>query len=90
MVFYELLTISQYHVMGLGGVMLFVVVHLLLSLRFIGGDGLLFFSGNTVAAALVLSSNFAGVHVLWLLAQIVGIAAAMTVMIALFFREEKT
>ncbi len=85
MVLYEYLALSPHHAIGLVGFSIFVGVHILLNSRKIGGDGLAFFAGNTVAAALVLASNFGGFHLGWVLAQIGLIAFAMTAMIARFF-----
>lgn len=85
MVLYEYLDLSLHHAIGLFGFSIFVGVHILLNSRKIGGDGLAFFAGNTVAAALVLASNFGGFHLGWVLAQIGLITLAMTAMIAQFF-----
>lgn len=82
---YEFPVFLPFQALGLLGLVVFVGVHALLYLRIIGGGGLIFFSGNTVAAALVLASNLGGVPVVWLLAQIVLIAAVLLAMIALFF-----
>ncbi len=84
MVLYEYLSLSPHHAIGLVGFAIFVGVQILLNSRKIGGDGLVFFAGNTVAAALVLASNFGGFHLVWVLAQIVLIACAMTAMIVQF------
>ena len=81
---YEYMAISPFHGLGLLGFTIFVGVHALLNWRIIGGDGLAFFAGNTVAAALVLASNFGEFHLLWVLAQIALIALTMTAMIARF------
>lgn len=85
MVLYEYLALSPHHAIGLVGFTIFVGAHILLNSRKIGGDGLAYFAGNTVAAALVLASNFGGFHLGWVLAQIGLIALAMTAMIARFF-----
>ena len=85
MVLYEYLVLSPSHAIGCVGFMIFVGVHILLNSRKIGGDGLAFFAGNTVAAALVLASNFGGVHLGWLLVQIAFVTLAMTAMIVRFF-----
>lgn len=82
---YQFWAAAPFQVLGLLGLAVFVGVHALRIRRIIGGDGLIFFSGNTVAAALVLASNFGSTHVLWLLTQIVLIAIALTVMIAIFY-----
>lgn len=74
---------------GLLGVAVFVGTYALLMLRVLDGGSVAFFAGNTAAAALVLASNLAGFHVAWLLMQILIIAAALTMMIALFFDQHE-
>ena len=85
MLFDEYLVLSPSHAIGCVGVLIFIGVHILLNSRKIGGDGLAFFAGNTVAAALLLASNFGNVHLGWILVQIAFIAVAMTAMISRFF-----
>ena len=83
--FYEYLPISPFDFLGLLGVLVFFGVQVLFSRRIIGGDGLAFFAGNTVAAALVLASNLDGLYLPLFLAQIILIVLAMLMMIARFF-----
>lgn len=70
---------------GLLGVAVFVGTYALLYWRVLDGGSVAFFAGNTAAAALVLASNLAGVHVVWLMIQLLLIVIVMTAMIALFF-----
>lgn len=85
MVLYAYLPVSMFEVLGVLGVTMFVGFQALVHWRIIGGDGLAFFAGNTVAAALVLTSNFGDVNPAWLGLQIGLIALAMLAMIARFF-----
>ena len=79
-----------FQALGLLGLTVFFGVHALLYLRILSGGGLIFFSGNTVAAALILGSNLGGAPVLWVLLQIILIAIALIAMIALFFEPRST
>lgn len=83
--FHEYLPISPFDILGVLGVMVFAGVQVLFNRRIIGGDGLAFFAGNTVAAALVLASNLDGLHLPWFLAQFALVVLALLVMIARFF-----
>lgn len=86
----EYLAVLPFQAIGLLGLGVFVGVHALLYLRILSGGGLIFFSGNTVAAALILASNLGGAPLLWVLLQIIFIAMALIAMIALFFETRST
>lgn len=78
---------SVFQALGVVGIGLYVVSHALLLGRMIGGDSLVFFTGNTVAAALLLASNLGGFDLTALLVQIAVIAAGFGLMILLLVAE---
>jgi len=87
MVWGEFGVASVFQALGVIGIGIYVGSHALLLGRMIGGDSLVFFAGNTVAAALLLCSNFGGFNLPWVLVQIGLIASAFAAMILLLVAE---
>jgi len=78
---------SVFQAFGVIGIGIYVVSHGLLLGRMIGGDSLVFFAGNTVAAALLLVSNLGGFDLTAMLVQVALIAAGFGLMILLLVAE---
>ncbi len=76
-----------FRMIGVLGVSVFVGTYALLFRRVITGDSVAFLAGNTVAAVLVLTSNFAAFHLVSVIAQIVLIAVCLCTMILLFLED---
>lgn len=76
-----------FRAIGLVGVALYVLVYALLSWRWIGGDSLIFFAGNTLAASMVLLSNLGEFNLASVLIQIFFIVIGMAAMILRFLED---
>ncbi len=81
--------VIMFRAIGVFGFVVYVGVYALLSWRLIGGDSLVYFAGNTVAAALVLMSNIGGFNMASVLIQIFFIAIGMTAMILRLMAESE-
>lgn len=73
-----------FRAIGVFGFMVYVLTYALISWRIIDGDSLVFFGGNTVAAVLVLTSNFGEFNLASVLTQIFFIAIGLSAMILRF------
>ncbi len=76
-----------FRTIGVLGVTVFAVTYALLFKRVISGDSVAFFAGNTVAAALVLTSNASSFNLTSVLIQIGLIALCLCAMILRFLDE---
>lgn len=76
-----------FRAIGVLGVTVFVGTYALLLKRVISGDSVAFFAGNTVAAALVLSSNLGAFNLTSVLIQIGLIALCLCTMILRFLED---
>ena len=85
--FYEFEVVTFFRTIGVVGFAVYVGIYALLSWRIIGGDSLAFFAGNTVAAALVLLSNFGEFNLASVLIQIFFIIIGMSAMILRFLED---
>lgn len=72
---------------GLTGFATYVIVYAMVGWRVLSGDSLLFFFGNTVAAALVLISNVSEFNLASVLIQIFFITIGMSAMILRFLED---
>ncbi|MDJ0637558.1 MAG: hypothetical protein QNJ20_01890 [Paracoccaceae bacterium] len=89
MVLGEFDIVIVFRAIGVFGFAVYVGVYALLSWRLIGGDSLVYFAGNTVAAALVLTSNIGEFNMASVLIQIFFIAIGMTAMILRLMAESE-
>lgn len=79
----------MFRMIGVFGCLVYVGIYALLSWRVIGGDSLLFFAGNTVAAALVLASNLGEFNLASVLLQMFFIFIGLSAMILRFMDTAK-
>ena len=84
---YEMASVFQ--ALGVLGIGIYVASHALLIGRMIGGDSLVFFAGNAVAAALMLLSNLGGFDLTAVLVQVALIAAGFGLMILVLLAETR-
>ncbi len=89
MVLGEFDIVIVFRAIGVFGFAVYVGVYALLSWRLIGGDSLVYFAGNTVAAALGLTSNIGEFNMASVLIQIFFIAIGMTAMILRLMAESE-
>lgn len=73
-----------FRAIGVLGVAVYVGTYALLSRRILDGDSVAFFAGNTVAAALVLTSNFGEFNLASVMAQVFFIVIGFTAMMKRF------
>ena len=87
MLAFEVDLMTFYRAVGLTGFATYVLVYALLGWRIIAGDSLVYFGGNTLAAAMVLISNFGEFNLASVLIQVFFIVIG-TSAILLRFREK--
>ncbi|MEM6387663.1 MAG: hypothetical protein AAF718_15655 [Pseudomonadota bacterium] len=83
----EIEPVSLFRVVGVFGFSVYVATYALVSVRVLSGDSLAFFAGNTVAATLVLMSNFGEFNLASVLIQIFFIAIGLCAMILRFLED---
>ncbi len=76
--------VQLFRAIGVVGFLVYVGTYALLSWRILKGDSVAFFAGNTVAAALVLASNFGEFNLVLVLIQIFFIFLGLSAMILRF------
>ena len=86
-VFGEYEIVFLFRTIGVFGFAVYVGTYALLAWRVFDGDSVAFFAGNTVAAALVLASNFGEFKLAIVLIQIFFIALGLCAMILRFLEE---